>query len=1011
MFSVRGAPALSQFRLDRLLSQLQARSSRVGTLSSRWVHFVDGPDRNPRDREILEKLLTYGARERSAAQHPAANTHRILVTPRIGTESPWSSKATDIVRVCGLTSIDRVERGTLYDIGCSAPLTAAELEALASEVHDRMTESVWIDEPEPAALFHQGQARPLRSVALHEDGHGALARANADWGLALSTDEIDYLVTAFRNLGRDPTDAELMMFAQANSEHCRHKIFNADFIIDGVPMPHSLFAMIRATHERNSHGVLSAYRDNAAVIEGATAMRFFADPYTHRYAGSHEPIDILMKVETHNHPTAISPFPGAATGSGGEIRDEGATGIGAKPKAGLVGFSVSNLRIPGMLQPWEFDAGKPQRIASALDIMIAAPLGAAAYNNEFGRPCTCGYFRVLEVPDEKTGRARGYHKPIMIAGGLGNVRRSDVEKKDVVVGAPLVVLGGPAMLIGLGGGAASSVGSGQSSSDLDFASVQRANAEIQRRAQEVIDRCWSLGDHNPILLIHDVGAGGLSNALPEAIAHSNRGGRIDLRSIPSAEPELSPMEIWCNEAQERYVLALAPGSIAQFTALCERERCPFAVVGEITADGRLTVSDAKLGSVTVDMPIEVLLGKPPRMVRDVRSKPKVRTSLSTADTTIAESLDRLLCLPTIADKSFLITIGDRTVGGLISRDQFVGPWQVPVADVAVSLSGYEGYSGEAMAMGERAPVAILNAPASGRLAVAEAITNIAAADIARLEDIRLSANWMAACGEPGEDADLYATVRAVGVELCSALGITIPVGKDSLSMRTAWRDENGEHTVLAPVSLIVSAFAPVRDARATLTPALDTSQASRLLQHRFRLRPAASGRIVLGAGARSQRRHARRSRPPGIAAGFLRGAAAAQGQPMRARLSRCVGRRSAAHRAGDDVRRTLRRRHRFGRRHRSGGGVLRRGVGCGHSGTRRHGGAGLESLAGLRTRCARYRRAARGSAGAPERERHKGAVRITHRSALPLGRGVVSHARVTRQSRLRSAGICATRGW
>jgi phosphoribosylformylglycinamidine synthase len=834
MLSIRGAPALSQFRLDRLVALLEGQSCRVTTLSSRWIHFVDAQELEPREREILHKLLTYGARERPAPQHsnlepaPAANAHRILVTPRAGTESPWSSKATDILHVCGLTSIERVERGTLYEIGCATPLNAEELKAVAAQLHDRMTESAWIDQEEPV-LFHHAEARPLRSVALRADGRAALTRANAQWGLALSADEIDYLLSAFQQLGRDPTDAELMMFAQANSEHCRHKIFNAQFVIDGIKMPQTLFAMIRATHERNSSGVLSAYRDNAAVIEGATATRFFPDPYTRRYAGSNEPIDILMKVETHNHPTAISPFPGAATGSGGEIRDEGATGIGAKPKAGLVGFSVSNLRIPGMRQSWEFDAGKPERIASALEIMLAAPLGAAAYNNEFGRPCTGGYFRVLEMPREQAGRAWGYHKPIMIAGGLGNVRRTDVEKKDVVVGAHLVVLGGPAMLIGLGGGAASSVGSGQSSSDLDFASVQRANAEIQRRAQEVIDRCWALGPENPILLIHDVGAGGLSNALPEAIAHSLRGGRIDLRSIPSAEPELSPMEIWCNEAQERYVLALAPASIAQFKALCDRERCPFAVVGEITADGRLTVTDSKLGQVPVDMPIDVLLGKPPRMVRDVESRPKVRSALSTAGSSIADSLDRLLCLPTIADKSFLITIGDRTVGGLISRDQFVGPWQVPVADVAVSLSSYEGYSGEAMAMGERTPVAILDAPASGRLAVAEAVTNIAAADIGELQDIRLSANWMAACGEPGEDANLYATVRAVGVELCTALGLTIPVGKDSLSMRTAWHDAHGEHAVIAPVSLIISAFAPVRDARRTLTPALDATQASRLL--------------------------------------------------------------------------------------------------------------------------------------------------------------------------------------
>ncbi|MDP9010046.1 MAG: phosphoribosylformylglycinamidine synthase [Pseudomonadota bacterium] len=830
MFSLFGAPALSQFRLDQLLRAIKAQDSRVTTLSSRWVHFVDtNRDLSKSELDVLGKLLTYGTRA-TEAPHVPGSGHRILVTPRVGTESPWSSKATDIVHVCGLRAVNRVERGTLYLIESSAPLAIAELEQLAVHLHDRMTESVWAESLEPVGLFHSAPPRGLRHVALGAQGHEALARANREWGLALSSDEIDYLEQAFRKLGRDPTDVELMMFAQANSEHCRHKIFNAQFVIDGEAMPQSLMAMIRATYARNSVGVLSAYRDNAAVIEGAGATRFFADPLSQRYRGSHEPIDILMKVETHNHPTAISPFPGAATGSGGEIRDEGATGIGAKPKAGLTGFSVSNLRIPGMVQPWEIDFGKPDRIASALDIMTAAPLGAAAFNNEFGRPNTCGYFRVFEQQTTETGRAlvRGYHKPIMVAGGLGSVRRQNVEKKDVVIGAPLIVLGGPAMLIGLGGGAASSVGSGQSSSDLDFASVQRGNPEIQRRAQEVINGCIALGDANPILLIHDVGAGGLSNALPEAIAHSHRGGRIDLRKIPSAESELSPMEIWCNEAQERYVLALAPCSIAQFAALCERERCPFAVVGEITGDGQLVVHDPLLHDTPVDIPIEVLLGKAPRMVREVRSMPKSISTLSTATSTIGDSLDRLLCLPTIADKSFLITIGDRTVGGLISRDQMVGPWQVPVADVAVSLSSYAEYSGEAMAMGERTPVAVLDAPASGRMAVAEALTNMLAADIRHLTDIRLSANWMAACGEPGEDADLYATVRAVS-ELCTALGLTIPVGKDSLSMKTTWRDAGSEHAVIAPVSLIVSAFAPVEDARATLTPQLDLSQPSRLL--------------------------------------------------------------------------------------------------------------------------------------------------------------------------------------
>jgi phosphoribosylformylglycinamidine synthase len=832
MFSLFGAPALSQFRLDGLLRSLRSQDSRVTTLSSRWMHFIDAAQPlDPGELRLLERLLTYGARDSAPNGDAPRSGHRVLVTPRVGTESPWSSKATDIVHVCGLDHVARVERGCMYFMESSSVLSAGDLQKLAAYLHDRMTESIWIDTAEPTQLFHAGPARPLRRVDVRQRGSDALTRANRDWGLALSADEIDYLVKAFQTLGRDPTDVELMMFAQANSEHCRHKIFNADFIIDGTRMPQSLFAMIRATYARNSAGVLSAYRDNAAVIEGATATRFFADPQTLRYAGVVEPVDILMKVETHNHPTAISPFPGAATGAGGEIRDEGATGIGARPKAGLTGFSVSNLKIPGMLLPWEIDFGKPERIASALDIMLAAPLGAAAFNNEFGRPATCGYFRVFEQQSQENGRAliRGYHKPIMIAGGLGSVRRPNVEKKEVVVGAPLVVLGGPAMLIGLGGGAASSVGSGQSSSDLDFASVQRGNAEIQRRAQEVIDRCIALGDANPILLIHDVGAGGLSNALPEAIAHSHRGGAIDLRKIPSAESELSPMEIWCNEAQERYVLALVPGSVAQFAALCKRERCPYAVVGEITGDGNLQLTDAASNTIPVDMPIDVLLGKPPRVTRDVQSQAKSATGLSTDGIILSDSLDRLLCLPTIADKTFLITIGDRTVGGLISRDQMVGPWQVPVADVAVSLSSYDEYTGEAMAMGERAPVAVIDAPASGRLAVAEAITNILAADIRQLQDIRLSANWMAACGEPGEDAELYATVRAVGVELCAELGITIPVGKDSLSMKTSWRDAAGDHLVTAPVSLIISAFAPVQDARTTLTPQLDLSQPSRLL--------------------------------------------------------------------------------------------------------------------------------------------------------------------------------------
>ncbi|MFI4889771.1 MAG: phosphoribosylformylglycinamidine synthase [Steroidobacterales bacterium] len=825
-FSLAGAAALPQFRLDRLAAQLRAVDARVTGLESRWVHFVDVA-RAPDSRQMhrLERLLG------RVAPAPQGRGQVLTVTPRTGTISPWSSKATDIAHVCGLDFLRRLERGCSYYLRTSDTLEPAVLRSLGSHLYDRMTESLWIDAVDPQALFQAGAARALRSVALGADGRDGLERANREWGLALSDAEIDYLLAAFRSIGRDPTDAELMMFAQANSEHCRHKIFNAEFIIDGAPCRESLFDMIRATYAKNPAGVLSAYRDNAAVIEGGVAERFFAQSGTHKYAGCLEPVDILMKVETHNHPTAIAPFPGAATGAGGEIRDEGATGTGAKPKAGVCGFSVSNLHIPGLPLAWEQDSGKPERIVSALEIMLAGPIGAAAFNNEFGRANIGGYFRVFEQSRREDGRdvVRGYHKPIMVAGGLGNVRRGHVEKKDVVVGAPLIVLGGPSMLIGLGGGAASSVGSGQSSSDLDFASVQRGNAEMQRRAQEVIDRCWALGDQNPILLIHDVGAGGLSNALPEAIAHSRRGGRIDLRAIPSAEAQLSPMEIWCNESQERYVLALSPGSVEAFAALCARERCPYAVVGEITGDGILTVSDSLLGGAPVNMPIEVLLGNAPRMRRVAVSRQKPALALSTAGTTLADSLERLLALPTIADKSFLVTIGDRSVGGMISRDQMVGPWQVPVADVGVTLNSFQGYGGEAMAMGERAPVALLDAPASGRLAVAEAITNIAAADIGRLQDIRLSANWMAACGEPGEDADLYATVRAVAIDLCAALGLTIPVGKDSLSMKTAWSDARGEHRVLAPISLIVTAFAPVADVRRTLTPQLDRSQASELL--------------------------------------------------------------------------------------------------------------------------------------------------------------------------------------
>lgn len=830
MIQLRGPAALSAFRIAKLMPLVAAVAPAVRALSARFVHFID-IDREPTstERTVLDALLQYGPQETAGqADAMGAVVLELRVVPRPGTISPWSSKATDIAHVCGLARVRRIERGIAFRVASDRALSAAEIAAIQPLLHDRMIEAVLAPGQSAEPLFAHSAPRPLRSVSLAR-GRDALADANRELGLALSADEIDYLLAAFGRSGRDPTDVELMMFAQANSEHCRHKIFNAEWIIDGAPRKKSLFAMIRNTHAKHPEGVLSAYRDNAAVIEGVPdGRRYFAAPGGGAYAGAVEPIDILMKVETHNHPTAISPFPGASTGSGGEIRDEGATGIGAKPKAGLAGFSVSHLRIPGAIEPWESTpdthAGKPDRIASALDIMLEGPIGAAAFNNEFGRPNIVGYFRTFEqrAAGDAAGRWRGYHKPIMIAGGLGNVRRSHVEKKDCPVGARVIVLGGPSMLIGLGGGAASSVGAGTSSAELDFASVQRGNPEMQRRAQEVIDRCWSLGDANPILLIHDVGAGGLSNAVPEAVAHSSRGAVIDLRAIPNDEPGMSPMELWCNESQERYVLVVAAADVPAFEALCARERCPMAVIGTLTGDGQLIVRDSLLGQTPVDMPLEVLLGKAPKMLRDVKTVAGVGADLPLAGIDLREAAYRVLRHPTVADKTFLISIGDRSVGGMISRDQMVGRWQVPVSDVGVTVADYFGVAGEAMAMGERTPVAVLNAPASGRLAIGEALTNLLAADIATLKDVRLSANWMAACGEPGEDAALYATVEAVGEQLCPALGIAIPVGKDSLSMRTAWRDGADSKSVVAPVSLIVSAFAPVRDVRRTLTPALRT---------------------------------------------------------------------------------------------------------------------------------------------------------------------------------------------
>jgi phosphoribosylformylglycinamidine synthase len=823
MLLIEGPPALSAFRIAKLLQRLRALDPGVRSVDARFVHFADlSSPLSAAQQTVLGQLLTYGPSLTPAAQPGEA---RLFIVPRAGTISPWSSKATDIAHVCGLATVRRLERGIEYRLGAEGALARERLGKLAPALSDRMTEMPLFEAAQAAQLFEQTAPQPLAQVSL-AGGREALAAADRRLGLALSQQEMDYLIESFRRLGRDPTDVELMMFAQANSEHCRHKIFNASWVIDGQPRAETLFGMIRHTHERHPQGVLSAYKDNAAVMEGFAGVRYFPDPVSGIYRISHEPIDILMKVETHNHPTAISPFPGAATGSGGEIRDEGATGRGAKPKAGLTGFSVSNLRIPGFVRPWEREFGAPGRIASALDIMIEGPIGAASFNNEFGRPAIGGYFRTFEqqAAGDPPTRVRGYHKPIMIAGGIGNVRRAHAQKPEVPLGSLIVVLGGPAMLIGLGGGAASSVGSGSSSADLDFASVQRGNPEMQRRAQEVIDHCWSLGAANPIVLIHDVGAGGLSNAVPEAVAHSARGARIDLRSIPSAESGMSPLELWCNEAQERYVLVIAANALESFSAIATRERCPFAVIGAIDATGQLTVTDALFHNQPVDMPLEVLLGKAPRLTREARTVVPARRPLDLERIDLQEAAYRVLRLPAVADKTFLITIGDRTVGGLISRDQLVGPWQVPVSDVAVTLADYQGVAGEAMAMGERTPVAVLDAPASGRLAVAEAITNILAADIASLADIRLSANWMAACGEPGEDAALFATVQAVGVELCPQLGIAIPVGKDSLSMKTAWRDAGTDKSVVAPVSLIVSAFARVADVRRTLTPALQLDE-------------------------------------------------------------------------------------------------------------------------------------------------------------------------------------------
>ncbi len=822
MLILRGSQALSEFRLQNLLRQLGEAGLPILSLAAHFTHLVQtDPDTElPEEAAaILGKLLTYGPRRNSEPEQGRL----LIVSPRPGTISPWSSKATDIARICGLTQIQRIERVIAFTLPANAPeLSEEQLVQLHAKLHDRMTQVVFEDWKSLESLFEQHSPRPISSIPVLSEGRSALESANRTLGLALAEDEMDYLLKSFQTLDRDPIDVELMMFAQANSEHCRHKIFNATWEIDGKPADHSLFQMIRNTYNLHKDGILSAYKDNAAVLEGTRGGRFYADPRSGEYAAHDQSIHILCKVETHNHPTAISPFPGAATGSGGEIRDEGATGRGSKPKAGLTGFTVSNLKLPGARRPWENEFGKPGRIVSALEIMLDGPLGGAAFNNEFGRPAIAGYFRTFEaeVPNANGPELRGYHKPIMLAGGLGNIREEHIQKGQILPGDKLIVLGGPAMLIGLGGGAASSMASGSGAEDLDFASVQRDNPEMERRCQEVIDRCWALGDENPISFIHDVGAGGISNALPELVNDGGRGGRFELRKVPNDEPGMSPLEIWCNESQERYVLAVPANRLAQFSALCQRERCPFAVVGEATEERRLVLEDSHFQNKPIDLPLDVLLGKPPRMHRKSTSLKRPLKSLDLGTLSLREAVDRVLSHPTVADKTFLISIGDRTVTGLVCRDQMVGPWQVPVADCAVTAASFDVFTGEAMSMGERTPLAINNAAASARIAVGEALTNLAAAQIGDIGKINLSANWMAAPAVEGDGSDLYSAVHAVGMELCPALGITIPVGKDSMSMSTVWDESGSQKRMTAPVSLIITAFAACSDIRLSLTPQL-----------------------------------------------------------------------------------------------------------------------------------------------------------------------------------------------
>ena len=821
---LRGVTALSDFRVEKLFQKAAALGLPEVKLSSEFWYFV-GSEKTL-DAATVEKLQALLAAQ-SVEQTPKAREglHLFLVTPRLGTISPWASKATNIAENCGLEGIERIERGMA--VWLEGALTDGQKQQWAALLHDRMTESVLPDIDAAAQLFHHIQSETFSSVDVLGGGKEALVKANTEMGLALSADEIDYLVENYQALNRNPSDVELMMFAQANSEHCRHKIFNADFILNGEKQPKSLFGMIRDTHNAHPEGTVVAYKDNSSVIEGAKIERFYPNAAENQgYRFHEEDTHIIMKVETHNHPTAIAPFAGAATGAGGEIRDEGATGKGSRPKAGLTGFTVSNLNIPGLEQPWEQAYGKPGHIASPLDIMIEGPIGGAAFNNEFGRPNLLGYFRTFE--EKFDGQVRGYHKPIMIAGGLGSIQAQQTHKDEIPEGALLIQLGGPGMLIGLGGGAASSMNTGTNDASLDFNSVQRGNPEIERRAQEVIDRCWQLGDKNPIISIHDVGAGGLSNAFPELVNDAGRGAVFKLREVPLEEHGLSPLQIWCNESQERYVLSILEKDLGIFRSICERERCPFAVVGTATDDGHLKVRDDLFSNNPVDLPLNVLLGKPPKTTRTDKTVTPSEKPFNAGNIDITEAAYRVLRLPTVAAKNFLITIGDRSVGGMTHRDQMVGKYQTPVADCAVTMMGFNTYRGEAMSMGEKPTVALFDAPASGRMCVGEAITNIAAVNIGDIGNIKLSANWMAACGNEGEDEKLYRTVEAVS-KACQALDLSIPVGKDSLSMKTVWQDGEEKKSVVSPLSLIISAFAPVEDVRKTVTPELKNVEDSVLL--------------------------------------------------------------------------------------------------------------------------------------------------------------------------------------